>query len=445
MLFGGDKIVDKTIDEIRDLVGAVPKTDMYTQPTITLFKKVDKKKYIFYDAYKDLTKSKVPNNIKVLYDGVTKLIELTVPDTEPLEKLLNEEFKDKKYKTAIERKKDIRRSIYHYIFGPHALASDFSYLKENIDTIYNIKIKSVFTKGKKRLRNLAIKELEEKYPNFFENKRISKFNYQINVHPIDDLERRASVHQEVNNIMNGIDEENYDKEFLNEAKKIRNFYEKQIKRPDYKYYEHRKEMHAHMPDTLENEIMQAMEEVKQWEQTKIPDIEKAKKHNLEIVEQLEQDIKKLRRTYDASKTFKTRSIEYKPIKAPILEDIKDFYKILKIERTWELGRDHIIIKFPKTFIYKDTTVSTGYNRQSDSVSKETSHVRLNYYMYRGNRWSGDAVVDMFVNRMDEKDIRKYEFWIAKGIWEKMSAEDFVNMKPYFNEDIEKIKEIKVGG
>jgi len=445
MLFGGDKIVDKTIDEIRDMVGAVPKTDMYTQPTITIIKKLDKKKYIFYNSYKDLTKSKVPNNIKVLYDGVTKLIELTVPDTKPLEKLLNEEFKEKKYKTAIERKKDIRRSIYHHIFGTHSLSSDFGWLKEHIDPIYDIKIKSVFTKGKKRLRNLAIKELEEEYTNFFENDRISRFRYQIIVHPKDSLDKEASVHKEVSEIMSGINEENYEKEFLREASKIRNFYEKQLKKPDYKYYEHRKEMHAHMPDTLKNEIMQALEEIKIWEQTQIPEIEKAKEHNLEVVEQLRQDIKKLRRTYDASQSFKIRIEEYKPLKDQVLYEIEDFHKLLKIDRMWHLGRDDITIKFPKRFEYKNSTISSGYNRQADAVAKNTIHLNLSYYMYKKNRWAGDAEVNLFVNRVNNKNFRKYEFWVAKGIWRKMNAEDFINMRPYFNEDIEIFKEIKVGG
>jgi hypothetical protein len=82
-------IVDTNVDEIRDLIGEVSKTDIYSDAKISLRKKVDKKKYILKDNKKDLSKSKVPDNIKVLYDGVAKLVEVKIPETGDLEKQLN--------------------------------------------------------------------------------------------------------------------------------------------------------------------------------------------------------------------------------------------------------------------------------------------------------------------------------------------------------------------
>jgi hypothetical protein len=434
-------MVDKTIDEIRDMVGAVPKTDMYSNPNIKLVKKVEKKKYIFNDEYKDLTKSKVPENIKVLHEGKSKLIELTTPDIDKLETFLNDEFKDKKYKTATERKQEIRKAMYVYIFGPHAIASDSDYIKKIIDRLYEIKIKSVFTKGKKRLRNLAIKEIVTADPIFFDNKRITRREHVIYIHPLETLGKEANIYDEIRETMNGINKENYDKDFLDEAKKIREFYEKQIKKPDYNNFDNRKEMHSHMPETLKEEINQAIEEVKKWEQKKIPDIMKAKKKNLELLEELKFDIEKIKRTYVPSKSFKVTSNETSGKKDLKIDSKDKILKILNIGRVWDGERDSIVILHPNIFKYKQYSASSGYNNERAKVVKKIAKLEIHYNLYFENRWKRSVVLYLFINKKENENNKIYEIWLADGIWGAMPEEDFEQMRPYFDENIKLIKEI----
>lgn len=438
-------MMDKAIDEIRDMVGAVPKTDMYTNPSITLIKKIDKKKYIFSGDCKDLTQSKVPENIEVLYDGKTKLIELTIPDPLPLEMELNRIFKDKKYKTAIERKKEIRKAIYIYIFGPHALASDNEYVKGFIDKIYEIKIKSVFTKGRKRLRNMAIKEIEMQNPDYFKNKRISRIGYQVTVHPLEHLGKEANIYEEMSNELSEINEENFDSEFLAAVKILKNKINERTIKPEYKYYDMRKEMHSHIAESLKSEIEQEIEQIKKWEQDQMSEILKAKEQNLEILEEFKIELKKMVRTYDASKTFKTVFSETSSSKIIEIKDYNDIHKILGIAYKWDGARDNIIITYPKNFKYKEYAANTGYNEDATRVVKKVGYADRYYNLYYANSWKSSFKLYLFIEKIEDGNNRKYEIWLADGIWKAMDKEDFCNMKQFFDEDMKLLKEIKTRG
>jgi hypothetical protein len=434
-------MVDKAIDEIRDMMGAIQKNDTYSNPKIKLIKKVEKKLYIFNYECKDLTKSKVQENIKVLYEGKAKLVELKTPDTDKLEYFLNAEFKYKKYKTATERKKEIRKEMYIYIFGPHPVLDNKEYIKKTIDELYEIKIKSVLTKGKKRLRNLAIKEIEEKDPTFFENKRITRRGHIIYVNPLVSLYRGARTYEKKRNAISEINNENYDEDFLKEAKKIITKFENRLIIIDYPYYKKRKEITSHMATTMKEEIEHEIEEIKKWEEVQISKLMMGKEKNMEKLEEMILELKKLKRTYDPSKSFKITSNEISSKKDLKIDSKEEIINIIHIKKEWDGERDKIAFTYPETFKYKKYTATTIDLRDKIKVFKKIAKTELRFNLYYERRWKKAASIYLFINKKEEGEKRIYEIWLANGIWVAMSEEDFENMKPYFDEDMKLIKEI----
>lgn len=430
-------------DMIKELVGAVPKQDTYLFKGISVKKLTDKVLFLSTETDRDISKSKVPNNIKVLVDGKALLLEITTPDPELIIKEMCINFKEKVYNSTIERKGEIRKSIADYILGPaNYLTTE---RKVFIDKIYGIEVKSYFDKGFKRLRGIAYEELKVKRPLLLEDKHVNVGNHGLNISVHTDFKSEAE--DRVENAFQEI--RRYIDEFKPRNKKLYDrlegiYYECKGKRIKTEMEHKNVTVEAVLADSIEQEIKKDIADMQLIEAQYIACKEETLEHNLKLATDCRLAVDNAIKEGLDERTLQMELSEEKMNSLIEYESAVDFItKAIK----WRVTKDQNLFtvkgKFASRGKIKDMTLFSPYITEVRFPEMIIAKVEVSYsvgYDDEGKRYSSKGLT-MFVELLENED--KVNIYAAIGIWRNMDETDFKAMKPYFDEDIKVVKEIVV--
>jgi hypothetical protein len=428
---------------IKELVGAVPKQDTYLFKGIKVKKLVDKVLVLLTETDKDISNSKVPNNIKVLVDGVDILLEITTPDAEIIEKEMLIVFKEKVYNSTIERKNEIRKAIADYIIGSrNYLTSEGRMI---VDKMYDIEVKSYFDKGFKRLRGIAYEELKAKRQPLLEDKHVNIGNHGLNisVHTVFKCEAETSVDEAFRGIISYVQEfKTRNKKLYETLDKIYDVYRAKIveTKPDTKNIT----VEAVLADSIEEELKKDIAEVERIEAEYKADEEKNLAHNLKLAEdckaaidgKIKESLQERTLQMDIAEEKENTLIEYESVADFVVKAIK--WKVTKENQLFTVkGR------FASRGKIKDMTLFNPYMNEIRFPELIIAKVDASYnvgYDDEKKRYSSKGLT-FFIELLENVD--KVNIYAAIGIWKNMEEADFTAMKPYFDENIKVVKEIMV--
>ena len=136
-------MVNRGIDEVREIVGGIEERDCFRTERITVERKKEKFMWLLSKYSLDMQNIVFKENVILLVDGKNKLILIDVPESQRMSKYLTEAFRDSKYIGTKRRKDDIRRKILESITG----RSGCGELENQIDNIYEIIVQADFNRG----------------------------------------------------------------------------------------------------------------------------------------------------------------------------------------------------------------------------------------------------------------------------------------------------------
>jgi len=431
-------MVDDSADQIREMVGEIEVHDCYQTKSIKVKKLKEKIKLIMDKTSFDPLKSQFKKNITVLAAGNDLLVEAIVPDEEMMSKYLTVEFKGGKYESTIDRKRAIRQKIFDSIFGSRA----FYDIEGVIDSIYQIDTKAEFVKGQVRLRHKAIKEINEEDPFFLKkDDRIRIDDFRIHIQPIQDLIEDVDCSSRITSIVSKktlpVELETKVKEFASEC-------QMKIEHTDYRAYRNQMEIKSVLKESIKREINSTLEEAIQFENDLRPKLQKMKDRNTVHVDELESKVFELLATWDEKNlmgiyvnveemiTVKTRE--------DVIRSIKwKFGKTFDSDRVWVTYSNKI--KIEET---KEELVERNTSREVSKVGMDVMSVDIPFYLNNEtDRYMGQYDLMFFIERIKTDGKTKFVIYLAKGIWARMETSDYSKMKPYFDEQMELIKEVEI--
>lgn len=431
-------MVDDSADQIREMIGEIEIRDCYRTKSVKVKKLKEKIKLIMDKTSFDPLKSQFKENITVLAAGNDLLIEAIVPDTDAMSKYLTIEFKDGKYESTIDRKRAIRQTIFDSIFGSRAYYD----IDGVIDSIYDIDTKAEFVKGQVRLRHKAIKEINAEDPFFLKkDDRIRVDDFKIHIQPIQDLVEDVDCNSRINSI---VDKKTLPVELGAQVKGFVSECQMKIEHTDYRAYRNQIEIKSVLKESIKREINSALEEAIQFENDLRPKLQKMKDRNTVHVDELESKVFELLATWDEKNLMGIyvnvqESIIVKT-REDVIRSIKwKFGKTFDSDRVWVTYNNKITIEETK-----EELVERNTSREPSKVGMDVMSVDLPFYLTREtDRHMGTYDMMFFIERIKINGKTKFIIYNAKGIWARMETSDYQKMKPYFDEQMELIKEVEI--
>jgi hypothetical protein len=430
-------------DMIKELVGAVPKQDTYLFKGIKIKKLAEKVLVLLQEGEKDVSKSRMPENVKILASGKTALLEITTPDEDVIEREISVIFKEKVYNSTMERKGEVRKAIAELILGPSGYFSEMQ--KEMVNKMFDIEVKSYFDKGFKRLRGIAYEELKKNQPELIADKHVTigRHGLNISVRAVYECKAEECVETAFNDIKSMVNEfEPRNKKLYEKINDIYCEHRKNMIKtePSYKNVE----IDAVLTDSIEQELKKNIAEMEKLEANYTAEREKNLEANLKLAEECK---KAINAAIVESLTDRTLQMDVKEEEAPTLIEYASYEDFVARAIKLRVTKDHqlftVKVKFAARGKIKDMTLFNPYASDTRYADYMVARIDIRYnagFDDENKRYRSNDV-NLFVELMEKED--KVNIWLAAGIWTKMDEADLKLMKPYFDDDIKLIKEIVV--